>query len=261
MSRELYQRIGRVIGENPASDPEETAVREVAEGILSPLDEFGDSLGLSPEEIAAIQKYAQVASVEMRKRVEEERAQNPLMQIDILFAKDFALMEYDKNTSSDVIFRLQLARESLRKTQEIIKTTVFDEIQLAQKEGREISIKGAVERICDREKDNEGIGMPIGVSGYFYTKLSEGRDFEDIMSKICGEDLVQKIKQETRSFGDSERKSMHDIPTVIDGTKGEIPHWSLQYRSAYLHFGVVFTREAVLRIAKSLDLPPLVKEK
>lgn len=70
--KDVTQRIKRAIAENPAMDPAGAAAAEVRNGILSPLIEFRDALGLNSEEIAVILRYADFASREAQRRVEEE---------------------------------------------------------------------------------------------------------------------------------------------------------------------------------------------
>lgn len=176
--------------------------------------------------------------------------------MDVLFAKEAAAEVigdehmFDQ-TKKEHLFRLELARKALRKTQGEIETQVAKEIQSAQEKGETADLPEMVQRVCAKQKPQEG------VNGYFYTKLAEGRDYDSVADLICGPDLSKKISQETGSMKQQEdRKTLHDIPTNINGVTGEIPSWTKSYGSPWIHFGVVFAQDAVLRIAQSSELPP-----
>lgn len=249
------KELDKAIADNPDLSPAEAAALQVKVGVLGPLFRFGDSLGLSEKQVFHVLDYATRAVEAAKKEKEAELNLNPLLQLDARFAREANITEGNEKLSDrekeGQLFRLELARKALRSTQENIKTRVAEETNRRQKEGEDTTLSAVVEDLYKTQKEE-------GISG-FYTKLAQGRprDYEMVMELTGSGEAIQTISELMPIVKIEGKKKIHNIPTDISGVEGEIPHLSTSYGEPYLHFGIVFSLDAVLKIAQSSDLPPL----
>lgn len=85
-------------------------------GILGPAEQL--DLGLSPEDQEVIKRYADLASQEVAKRIEEARSINPLIQLDNLLAERVDVLGSDLSLPPDerrvVLYDINRLRQGLR---------------------------------------------------------------------------------------------------------------------------------------------------
>lgn len=215
-------------------------------GILSPLSELGD-LGLTEEETDIILKYARAAATEAQRRIEEEMTQNPLLQMDVLFAGESVRIAKDSEITSEVkeneLLRLGLARQALRETQRNIKSQVDAVWPPLERRNQKDLLDATYDVISSQTR------KLLWVSDYLYTELVCGsRQSCSIIMKALGLGELEFSNDESR---------MHNLPTAINGVTGNVSDLTFDRGEINLHFGVAFDFDAVFRIAQSYDLPPL----
>ena len=255
-SQQIFQaERARYIGEHIEVAPPEAAAMTVEAGIIGPLIEYGEALGLSAEDTDTILKFATGASELARQREQEALNKNPLAQLDLRLTQqinEIRLSDNDIKIIEKDVWRVTLAREVLRKVQINIKDEVGKIHDRNVQNGEDIPLETVLEQFVDSLKPKEN------TNGFLYTEIAGGRQ-EDSYNTLYAfgiknvREFFHKHKPE-----DSYPVEVKNIPTGIDGVLGHMPDLSVQYGYSYFHYGLIFDKEAIKAIAQSPDLPPLV---